>query len=149
MDASIIERIQSYCAYQERCHLEVRNKLLSWEIYGDALESYIAHLIEHNFLNEERFAAAYVRGKFNNNHWGRKKIVQALKLKQVSDYCIKKGLQEINENDYQKLLFDLAEKKAKSLMSEKNSYIHRQKITQYLLQKGFEYERIDHYFRNK
>lgn len=71
MNSNDLERAKKYCAYQERCHSEVRSRLLEWKIYGDDLEEIIVALIEENFLNEERFAKAYVSGKFNMNHWGK------------------------------------------------------------------------------
>jgi regulatory protein len=86
-----IGRMQRYCAYQERCHSEVRSKLLEIGMRGTELEEVIAMLIQEGFLNEERFARLYARSKFRQVQWGRVKIELALKQKQVSDYCIRKG----------------------------------------------------------
>ncbi len=134
--------IQHYCAYQERCHSEVRNKLLELGFRGIALEEAIASLIAENFLNEERFARSYTRGKFRIKQWGRKKIIHELKLKKVSEYCIKKGLLEIDEQEYQSTLQSLFEKKAAELKSEKNVWIRKQKVQRYLIQKGYEQELV-------
>lgn len=106
------------------------------------MEEALAELISENFLNEERYARAYVRGKFNNNHWGRNKILQALKQKQVSAYCIKKGMQEIDEEAYLETIAKLAEKKFYELRGERLAYIRKQKVQRYLVQKGFEYDII-------
>lgn len=136
--AATLATIKHYCAYQERCHSEVRQKLLDLGCYGEELEEAMGILIEENFLNEERFAIAFAGGKFRMQSWGKVKIRQHLKQKQVSEYCINKGLNSIDDKDYHNRLTTLFEKKALSLRSEKNQWRKRQKITAYLLQKGFE-----------
>ncbi len=133
-----IPKIKQYCAYQERCHVEVREKLYSYGLYKKEVESIISLLIEENFLNEERFAIMYAGGKFRMNHWGKVKIKQALKFKQVTDYCIKKALKEIDETSYQKTFQKLAEQKLKALKSERNIFAKKRKLQDYLLQKGYE-----------
>src|ERR1041384_3800157 len=95
------KKIKQYCAYQERCHSEVREKLYSFELYKKDVEQIISQLIEENYVNEERFAIQYAGGKFRMKQWGKVKIKHALKQKQVSEYAIKKALKEINEKDYQ------------------------------------------------
>lgn len=135
---STINAIRNYCLYQERCHSEVRTKLLALSCYGEELEAAIGILIEEDMLNEERFARAYARGKFRMNHWGRKKIVQHLKAKKVSEYCIKKGLQEIDETEYWEVLMRVAEKKWASLKTERKPWMRQQKTQQYLYGRGFE-----------
>lgn len=136
--AATLATIKHYCAYQERCHSEVRQKLLDLGCYGEDLEEAIGILIEENFLNEERFAIAYAGGKFRIQSWGKVKIRQHLKQKQVSEYCINKGLNSIDEKDYHNRLVTLFDKKALSLSAEKNQWRKRQKIAAYLIQKGFE-----------
>lgn len=133
-----IPKIKQYCAYQERCHVEVRDKLYSYGLYKKEVESIISLLIEESFLNEERFAIMYAGGKFRMNHWGKVKIKQALKFKQVTDYCIKKALKEIDETSYQKTFQKLAEQKLKALKSERNIFAKKRKLQDYLLQKGYE-----------
>ena len=96
--------LQKYCAYQERCHREVRTKLLSLGIYGEHLEEIIGNLIEEDYLNELRFAKTYARGKFRMKAWGRIKIIQSLKQKGITDYCIKEAMKEINIDDYKDCL---------------------------------------------
>lgn len=138
MKADIL-KLRHYCAYQERCHSEVREKCYELGLRGDELEAAIAHLVEENFLNEERFARAFAGGKFRMQQWGRKKITMALKQKQVSPYCIKKGLEEIDAEVYWSTLLSLAEKKYRLLKGEQ--YLKRQyKTMQFLLQRGFEQE---------
>ena len=134
-------KLQKYCAYQDRCHSEVRSKLLDLGMYGDELEEIISDLIQERFLNEERFAQSYVRGKFNTKHWGRHKIVQALKQKSVSAYCINKGLKEIEDARYQEVLELVLEKKIRTTKG-KNRYEIKQKTANYGIRRGFEAEFI-------
>lgn len=130
-------KLRRYCAYQERCHQEVRNKLLELGARGSVLEEVMATLIEDDFLNEERFACAYAGGKFRVKHWGRVKIVEGLRRRAISDYCIKKALAEIDENDYLATLQQLALKK-NELYKDLNHLERRLKLEKYLLSKGFE-----------
>ncbi len=133
-----IPKIKNYCAYQERCHAEVRSKLYAFGLYKKEVEPIISSLITENYLNEERFAIMYAGGKFRMNQWGKVKIKQALKQKQVSDYCIKKALKEIDETDYKKTFQKLAGQKLKTVKSEKNIFIKKRKLQDFLLQKGYE-----------
>lgn len=133
-----LPKIKHYCAYQERCHAEVREKLYSFSLYKKEVEEIIAQLIEENYLNEERFAKQFAGGKFRMKQWGKIKIKYALKQKQVSEYSIKKALNEITANDYKNTLNKLAAQKLKTLKSEKNIFIRQRKLYDYLLQKGFE-----------
>lgn len=135
--------ILRYCKYQERCHSEVRTKLIELEIYGHALEEQIAMLIADNIINEERYARAYARGHFRLKQWGRKKIIQQLKLKKVSDYCIKKALSEINGEEYFFTLSKIAAKKALELASERNIFTKKAKLSRFLLQRGFEQDLVN------
>lgn len=133
-----LPKIKQYCAYQERCHSEVRDKLYSYGLHKNEVEEIISILITQNYLNEERFAIQFAGGKFRMKQWGKIKIKQALKFKQVSDYCIRKALKEIDAKDYEKVFQKLAEQKLKTLKSEKNIFIKKRKLQDFLLQKGFE-----------
>jgi regulatory protein len=133
-----LQKLKQYCAYQERCHSEVTGKLYDLGVHKKEHDEIIAALIEENYLNEERFAIAFAGGRFRIKQWGRVKIKYELKQKQVSEYCIKKALAAINEEDYLKTLHKLAEEKRKTLKSEKNIFIKKRKLQDYLLQKGFE-----------
>lgn len=137
-----LEKIRNYCAYQERCHSQVKTKLIELSVYGSDLEEVISQLISEDYLNEERFARAFVRGKSKIKHWGRNKIIQQLKAKGVSEYCIKKGLTELDEEEYDVIFEKHFEKKKAELSSEKNIWIKKKKILNYLLQKGFEQQLI-------
>lgn len=132
-----LKKLQRYCAYQDRCHQEVRNKLLNLGIYGDELEEIIIELIADNFLNEERYACSFARGKFRIKSWGRIRIKQELKRKKVSAYCIKKAMEEIEESDYLEKLKLVLDKKAAQL-SEADPWKKRTKLAQYAIGRGFE-----------
>jgi regulatory protein len=137
-----LKKLQNFCAYQERCQTEVRTKLIELGIYGDSLEEIIAELIGEDFINEERFAATFAGGKFRIKQWGRIKIVQALKLKKISDYCIRKALEkEINDEDYTDTLNKLLLKKITSI-SETDKIKKRYLLLQYAVGRGYEVEII-------
>jgi regulatory protein len=130
--------IEHYCNYQPRCHKEVRNKLYELGCKTAEVEEYISELIQADILNEERFARAFARGKFRLLKWGKSKIINYLRFKQVSEYCIKKGLSEIDEESYIEAAKKLVEKKWKELKSEKNQFTKRAKTQDSVLQKGYE-----------
>ncbi len=132
-----LQKIKHYCAYQERSHSEVKEKLYALGAWKKDHDEIIATLIEENYLNEERFAIAFAGGRWRIKQWGRVKIMYELKQKQVSAYCIKKALGQIDEDEYAKVLNNLAKEKYLALKSDQ--YLVRKKKTMtYLLQKGFE-----------
>ncbi len=135
------QQMMRYCAYRERCHQEVRSKLLEIKVYGDDLEEIIAQLITDNFLNEERYARSFVRGKFRINKWGRHQIERALHAKKISAYCIRKGFEEIDEEEYHNTIENLILKK-KDQLAENHSFLLRKKIAAFLINKGYEPELI-------
>ena len=137
-----LPKLKQYCAYQERCHSEVKEKLYSYGIYNNDAEEIISKLIEEDYLNEERFAIHFAGGRFRIKQWGKVKIKYELKQKQVSEYCIKKALKTIGYDDYEKVLQKLSEQKLKTLKSEKNIFIKKRKLQDFLLQRGFEMDLI-------
>ena len=137
-----LQKIKHYCSYQERSHQEVKEKLYSFGLYKDEVESLISQMIEENYLNEERYAIAFAGGKFRVRQWGRIKIKYELKQKRISEYCIKKGLASITDDDYIKTLQKLFEDKKESLKKEKNELNKKQKLRSFLIQKGYEPELI-------
>jgi regulatory protein len=137
-----LQKLRHYCAYQERSHAEVVQKLWDLGVRRAEHDEILSTLIEEDYLNEERFAKAFAGGKFRMKEWGKKKIYYALKEKKVSEYNIKTAMKEIDEEAYLETLNKLAEKKYASLKSEQ--YLVRKKKTiDYLLQKGFEPELIN------
>ena len=136
-----LQKLKQYCAYQERSHAEVQQKLWDLGVWKSEHDQIISTLIEEDYLNEERFAKAFAGGKFRMKEWGRKKIYYGLKEKKVSEYNIRRGMKEIDEEEYEKVLHRLAEKKYESLKSEQ--YLVRKKKTiDFLLQRGFELELV-------
>ena len=143
-----LPKIRQYCAYQERCHSEVRDKLYSFGLHKNEVDEIISTLITENYLNEERFAVHFAGGKFRMKQWGKIKIRQALKNKQVSEYCSRKALKEIDNTEYRQAFFKLAEQKLKTLKTEKNIFIKKRKLQDFLLQKGYEREMITDAVKN-
>lgn len=137
-----MQRIKQYCAYQERCHQETKEKLYSFGLLQSEVDNIIAALIDENYLNEERYAAAFARGKFRMKQWGKVKIRYELKQKHVSEHCVKKAMNEIGHDEYQHTFNKLFEKKMTDLKSEENVSGKKKKITDYLLQKGYELDMI-------
>jgi len=136
-----LQKLKHYCAYQERCHSEVKEKLFALGIWKKDHDEIIATLIEENYLNEERFAIAFAGGRFRIKQWGKVKIKYELKQKQVSEYSIKKALKQISEEDYLTTLKKLAKEKYASLKSDQ--YLVRKKKTMdYLIGKGFEMDLV-------
>jgi regulatory protein len=133
--------MQKHCAYQDRCQSEIRTRLIEHSVYGDDLEEIIADLISDDFINEERFAKAYARGKFRIKRWGRMKILKELKFRRISAYSIKKGMEEIDYDEYLETLTLLLLKKNPTLRV-KDKWDRRKKLTAYATQKGYEYEVI-------
>jgi regulatory protein len=149
MDKSTLVKIRYYCAYQERCHSEVRTKLLDLGIRGLDLENYIVHLIQEDFLNEERFAQIYAGSKFRVLKWGKIKITQALKLKNVSAYCIKKGMQEISDDDYEATIKKLIAAKTASIKGSMKLPSNKQKVLNYVLGKGYSFGDVMKHLRQQ
>lgn len=130
-------KAENYCAYQERAQQEVRNKLYTWGLHQEEVENIIVQLIETNFLNEERFAKAYTLGKFRMKGWGKIKIKQYLKAKQVSEPLIRVALREIDLDEYDKKIEEAIAKKIKKPIQEL-SFAEKSKLAVYLQSKGFE-----------
>ena len=136
-----LQKLRHYCGYQERCHSEVKEKLYNLGIFKNEQDAIIATLIEEGYLDEERFAVAFAGGKFRVKKWGRVKIKYELKQKQVSEYSIKKALQQIKEDDYRDVLKKLINEKNASLKNEQ-PLVRKKKTIDYLLQRGFETELV-------
>jgi regulatory protein len=139
--AIVLQKIQYFCSFQERCIRDTEDKLKEWAIQKKLIPSIIAGLQQDNFLNEERFAKVFAGGKFRVNKWGRQKIEFELKLRRIPENLIRKGLAEIDENDYKKTLKDIILKKHKELKPDKDFTI-REKIITFAYGKGYERELI-------
>ena len=132
-----IKKLENYCAYQERCHKEVQQKLKDMQMIPEARDAVIGHLLEHNFLNEERFAKAFVSGKFKIKKWGKRRLTLALKQKDISKYNINLALSMISDEEYIDTFNSLAEKKLASIR-ETNTLKKKKKLADYLLYRGWE-----------
>jgi len=130
------QKAERYCAYQERSHLEVRNKLYSLGLYSGEVDEIMVYLIETDFLNEERFAITWAGGKFRMKQWGKKKLEQGLKQKGVSTYCINKALAQIDPEDYEEPLLQLAKTKLQKLSG--TGFHKKDQTGKYLIRKGYE-----------
>ena len=134
-------KIAAFCAYQERTQKEVAQKLRTYGLDEDEAGEIIIRLGREKLLDEERFAQAFVRGHINQKKWGRRRIIQDLKYKGISEYCIKSGLKEIDVDVYYQNLVDVMEKKDRQ-EKERNPRLRRQKIAQFLTGKGYESDLI-------
>lgn len=135
-------KMEHWCAYQERCQYEVDQKLIGWKFGQEQRDQIIADLITNRFIDEERFAEAYVSGKFRIKHWGRNKIKAHLKQKKISDYSIKKGMKTIDPEEYWETLLKLAERKLNDKKSGEESWQLQSRTQRYLSSKGYEFDMI-------
>jgi len=132
-----LKAMEHYCAYQERCHKEVETKLRNIGMFQDAQDLIILHLLQENYLNEERFSKAFARGKFNIKKWGRVRITNELKFRNISAYNIKSAMKEIEAVVYFETLETLAQKKWDGTR-EPNPFKRKKKVIDFLLRRGFE-----------
>ncbi len=130
-------KLEGYCSYQERCHKEVVQKLRDMGMIQEVIDEIVTQLIQDNYLNEERFAQSFARGKYNLKKWGRIRIVNELKFRGISKYNIKTALKEIDSSLYSNTLDILAKKRLKQI-TETNTQKRRKKLADYLLYRGWE-----------
>jgi regulatory protein len=136
-----LQKLRFYCRYQQRCQSEIKQKLFELGIDKKDHDAFMGELIKENCLNDERFAVAFVSGRFRLKQWGRKKIEKGLKEKRVSDEIAQRALEQINEKEYRVILNKLAKDRYASLKHEQ--YLVRKKKTMdYLMQKGYEVDLI-------
>lgn len=136
------KRMERYCAYQERCHKELHQKLYEMRMIPEAVDHIISHLLQHDFLNETRFSQAFARGKFRTKKWGRNRIVIELKRREISRFNIQIALKEIPDSEYYKTFEALAEKRLQQLVSENDLQKKRKKFADYLFYRGWESELV-------
>jgi regulatory protein len=139
--AEALVKIYRYCAYQERSHREVRDKLYSYKLYTADVDQILTRLITEGFLNEERFAKAFAGGKFRIKKWGRQKIQHELERHGLTPKCISIGMKEIEAGDYSKALHEVLGKKIKTI-TETNPFSARDKLARFAIAKGYEPEMV-------
>jgi len=130
-------KMEHYCAYQERCHKEVKDKLVQMKMIPEAIDLILVHLIEHNYLNEQRFAEQFVLGKFRIKKWGRLRLKRELKYRELSQFSIKKALALISNEDYYNALDELVDKRI-AAVKETHPFKRKKKVCDYLLYRGWE-----------
>jgi len=140
---SITRKLEAFCAYQERCLFEIKNKLEEFDLSDIEKMSIISSLKTNKFWNEERFASAYCQGKVRIKRWGKQKIKAGLIQKHVDSKIIKTALESIEESDYSYAIKSLHEKKSQELKSEKDPWTKKQKIVRYLASRGFSFDEIN------
>ena len=137
----LLQKIEYYCSYQERCHIEVRDKLRSFGLNSNEIDEIIVKLIETNFLNEERFALLFSISKFHQKKWGKIRITNELKVRKISSFLVAQAIKEIPDTEYYTTFALLSEKIWESI-TEKNILKKRKKFCDYLLRKGWESELV-------
>ena len=145
---TIVEKIKRYCAYQERCTQEVRWKLKEWKVEEEKIQKIVNELLKEEYINEERFAKTFVRGKFSIKSWGKQKIIAELKRRNINDFCIKEAIKEIDTTFYQEKLTKLAQK----WLNEHKQHTEqeeKQKLFRFLFSKGYEQEDILNFINKK
>ena len=141
-DVKIVkDRIRHYCAVMDRCQYQVITKLKSYGVSDSLANEILIELIQNKYLDEERFARSFCSGKFKIKRWGRKKIAYELSKLKVPKSCVLLGMLEINEADYKDVIKHLVNKKMVSL-KDKNTYVRKKKVVEYLLRKGYESELV-------
>jgi regulatory protein len=137
----IKRKLENYCVYQDRCHKEVEQKMWEFHLIPEARELILLSLMKDNFLNEERFAKSYARGKFRIKSWGKQRIVRELKFRDISAYNVKTALKEIEETEYLKTIYRITENR-NAVITESNIYKRKKKLIDFLMRQGFENDLI-------
>ena len=134
---TIIDKLKKYCALSDKCKWDIKQKMISWSLSKASQDYILAQLTKEKYIDEERFSKSFCRGKFKIKKWGKIKITNELKKKNISEKCILNGLKEISEKEYTKE-FDKQYYKKYSSTKEKNYHVKRKKIAAYLISKGYE-----------
>ena len=133
----VIQKLEYFCSYQERCHTEVESKFFDFRLSQEEKDQVVVHLIQNNFLNEERFALLFAKSKLHQKKWGKIRITQELKLRKISSFLITKALKSLLDDEYDLTFEQLSEKFWQSI-TEKNKVKKQKKFCDYLLRKGWE-----------
>lgn len=135
------KKLEYYCAYQERCHLEVIVKLKTLGMISSVIDEIVSELIKANYLNETRFTQSFVRGKFRIKKWGKNRILRELKIRDISTFNIKLGMKEISDDNYQKTFYELFEKRRREV-KQLTKTEQKKKIFSYMSYRGWENSKV-------
>jgi regulatory protein len=133
----ILSKMKHFCAYQERCMQDVKTKLATFHLQEEVYDAIISRLMKEDYLNEERYAKAFARGKLNINKWGKNKIYAALQQRNVPELFILEGLNDIDDKDYVAVLREVIAKKSQEL-TEKDHNRRNKKLAKFAVLRGFE-----------
>jgi len=133
----VLDKMAKYCAYQERCVKEVTDKLKTFEISAKDQEDILNYLIDNRFVDNERFAKAFVRGKINQSGWGLNKIRYHLMQKGIDKELIDATLEDFDQEVYRQRLIEVLQTKSKTVKAP-NEFEKNRKLAAYAIQKGFE-----------
>lgn len=133
----VLDKMAKYCAYQERCVKDVRDKLKTFEIPEEEKAKILDYLLDNRFVNDERFVKSFVRGKINQNGWGMNKIRFHLMQKSIDKELIDEALEQTGEEVYRQRLIDILKAKSKTIKAE-TDFEKKRKLAAYAMQKGFE-----------
>lgn len=145
-EAELKYKAEAYCSKSEHCPAEVREKLRQWGAEPEVVERILSGLAKDRFLDTSRFCRAFVRDKYRFNQWGRMKIVQALRMKQLPSEDIEAGLEEIDEEEYNNVLKSLLAQKAKGLKAG-SDYERNSKLIRFAVSRGFAMDEVLRYIR--
>ena len=134
--------LENFCAYQERCHKEVHQKLIELKMIPEARDLIVSHLIKENYLNETRFSKVFVRSKFNQKKWGKRRLTNELSIRNISPYNIELALNEITDEAYRKSFDEISEKRFNQLHSESDLKKKMKKFIDFLNYRGWEIDMI-------
>ena len=139
--AEALDKLRNYCAYQERCHKDVKDKLYTMGMIAQASDQIIGTLVSENYLNETRFAQQFASGKLSIKHWGKVRIKRELNIRGVSDYDINNAIKTIETGVYLDKIHTISDKKWQQL-DRYSAQIKKQKLFQYLAYRGWETDLI-------
>ena len=133
----VLDKMAKYCAYQERCVKDVRDKLITFDLPQEEKDKILDYLLDNRFVNDERFAKSFVRGKVNQSGWGLNKIRFHLVQKGIAKEIIDEAFGQTDEDLYRQRLIDILKVKSKTVKAE-NDFERKRKLAAYAMQKGFE-----------
>lgn len=137
-EMSLLARAERYCANEEQCRTSVRKKLSDWGASIELSGKIVNRLIDQGYIDEKRYARAYVSAKLRTQKWGRLKVVYQLRTKQVPPKYITEALSEIPEDEYRRILLDVANTKWKTYDDSEPNAKRRSKLITFLASRGYE-----------